>query len=104
MEIIKKQTSHYSQAIAGGFANMKELARKNSFLREVLEEHRKGVRETIAGLEVEKNALRGLVEYLDERHDAGSTPDTEARVEAARVMHEIKRIDREIARLTREFA
>jgi len=104
MDRIKRLASHHSQAIAAGFANMKQLARKNPFLREVLEEHRKGVRETIAGLEAQKDALGGLVEYLDERRDAGSARGAEARVEAGRVMDEIKRIDREIARLTRDFA
>ena len=83
---------------------MKQLARKNPFLREVLEEHRKGVRETIVGLEAQKDALGRLVEYLDERRDSGSARGPEARVEARRVMNEIKRIDREIARLTRDFA
>ena len=96
--------SHHSQAIAEGFANMKQLARKNPFLREVLEEHRKGVRETIVGLEAQKDALGGLVEYLDEKRYAGSARGAEAHVEAGRVMDEIKRIDREIARLTRDFA
>ncbi len=104
MDRIKRLASHHSQAIAAGFANMKQLARKNPFLREVLEEHRKGVRETIAGLEAQKDALGRLVEYLDERRDSGSARRAEARVEAGRVMNEIKRIDREIARLTRDFA
>ena len=104
MNRIKSLTSHHSQAIAAGFANMKQLARKNPFLREVLEEHRKGVRETIVGLEAQKDALGGLVEYLDERRNAGSARGAEARMEAGRVMDEIKRIDREIARLTRDFA
>ena len=101
---IKSLTSHHSQAIAEGFANMKLLARKNPFLREVLEEHKKGVKETIVGLNAQKNALGELVEYLDERRYAGSGRSAEARVEAGRVMDEIKRIDIEIARLTRDFA
>lgn len=104
MKKIKTLTSDHSQAIAEGFANMKELARNNPFLREVLEEHRKGVRETIEGLEAQKDALRGLVDYLDDRRDDGSSRGAEARVEAGRVMNEINRIDREIARLKRDFA
>ncbi len=57
MDRIKSQASHYSRAIAEGFANLKQLARNNPYLREVLEEHRKGVRETIVGLEAQKDAL-----------------------------------------------
>jgi hypothetical protein len=95
-------TSHHTQSITEGFANMKELAHNNSYLREVLDEHRKGVRETIVGLNAQKNALRGLVEYLDEKRYIER--DTEARVEAGRVIDEIKKIDKEIDRLTRDFA
>ena len=104
MNRIKSLTSHHSQAIAAGFANMKQLARKNPFLREVLEEHRKGVRGTIGGLEAQKNALQGLIEYLDEKRDVESDRTAMARIEATRVMDEIKKIDKEIARLTHDFA
>lgn len=104
MKEIQTLASHHSQAIAEGFANMKGGADKNPFLREVLEEHRKGVSETIGGLDAQKDALQKLVEYLDEKRDTGSTQGAEARVEAMRVMDEIKRIDKEIVRLTHDFA
>lgn len=104
MKDILALASLHSRQIAEGFANMKDLAEKNPFLREVLEEHRKGIGETIGCLDVQKDALRRLVEYLDEKRDTGSAQGAEARVEAMRVMDEIKRIDKEIARLTHDFA
>lgn len=104
MKHIVSLASQHTQAIAEGFTIMKKQAHNNPLLREVLEEHRKAVRETIEGLEAQKDALRGLVDYLDESRDAESGRGTEARMEAGRVMNEIRRIDREITRLTRDFA
>lgn len=103
MKNIASLTSHHTQAIAEGFAIMKKQAHNNPRLLEVLEEHRKGVRETIEGLEAQRVALGELVEYLDEKRDAESARGGEAHVEAKRIMDEVKRIDREIARLTRDF-
>lgn len=102
MRNISELASHHTRAIAEGFAEMKKQAQNNPFLREVLDEYREGVKETIISLTAQKDALSNLIEYLDEkRHAEEDEARTEdARADAACIMDEIAKVDVEITRLT----
>ena len=86
--------------ITNVISNMINLSQKNPYLRYVLEDYNKGMKETIFSLELQKDALTNIYNYLlSQIKDNNIGEDLHIHNEINRISSEIKRLNKDISKI-----
>jgi len=89
----------HNAAIASGVGKLRDRSRENHYLRDVLDDYDNGTRQTINGLDLQKAALVKILDHIKSLCDEKDCRKKGTKLERQRVLKEINRIDKEIARL-----
>ena len=98
-EMIRMAAAHRA-ALKEGFSDMKERSNQNKYLKEVIEDYKKGIQEMIDGLQAQKEALIAVMEHLESLCGDKTCKKKDVKRDLKRVLREIKLIDKKIREMT----
>lgn len=96
-QLLRLLADHRS-AIAQGFQSMQHQAETKNcgFLREVVDEHIEDIKQTIAGLKLQKDALDKLIRHIDILCSEDNYRNKATEHERRRILKEIGKVDKRI--------
>tara|TARA_Y100000996_G_scaffold374353_1_gene324468 strand:- start:66 stop:407 length:342 start_codon:yes stop_codon:yes gene_type:complete len=93
----------HKAAIINGCSNMKERSENNKYLQDVIADHSHGLQATIDGYHQQKIALLKILDHINLLCDEDGCRKSATKQERARIIKEMKKIDKEIASLETRF-